>query len=244
MILVTGYYRGYMDDRDIECVICHAPLVYHKDQRMMTCSICGRMFMSNAECANGHYVCDRCHSEKGLDTVRSCCLKMDSKDPIGILDVLMSRPDVHMHGPEHHVLIGSALLTAYHNSGGELDLGKALDEMRNRGSQVPGGVCGLWGCCGAAISCGTAYSIITGSSPLSGETWGLCNLMTSECLREISGFGGPRCCKRDGYTALRVAVKFIEEHDDVKMDIPENVRCDFSSNNVQCLKGRCPYHGE
>ena len=43
-----------------------------------------------------------------------------------------------MHGPEHHVLVGSALLTAYKNCGGDLDLNEALSLMEERGKQVPG----------------------------------------------------------------------------------------------------------
>lgn len=35
-------------------------------------------------------------------------------------------------------MVGMALLTAYKNSGGELDLKKALVEMNSRGSSVPG----------------------------------------------------------------------------------------------------------
>ena len=38
-----------------------------------------------------------------------------------------------MHGPEHHVMVGSALLVAYKNAGGEIDLPEALLEMMNRG---------------------------------------------------------------------------------------------------------------
>lgn len=30
----------------------------------------------------------------------------------------------HMHGPEHHIMVGAALLTAYKNAGGDIDLGK------------------------------------------------------------------------------------------------------------------------
>lgn len=227
---------------ETECVICHAPLIYHDDQRMMSCRICGRMFMSNAECVNGHYVCDGCHSSEAVESVEEFCLASRSKDPIGILTCLMSRPEVHMHGPEHHILVGSALLTAYYNARGDIDLPSALKEMRNRGSQVPGGICGLWGCCGAAVSCGTAYSIITRSSPLSGRIWGLCNLMTSKCLEAVSAYGGPRCCKRDGMTALIAATRFIGEHDGVAMDLPDDIVCGFSERNLQCLGAGCPYH--
>ena len=67
----------------------------------------------------------------------------------------------------------------------------ALEEMRNRGAQVPGGICGLWGTCGAAVSTGIFVSLITGASPLSGKEWGLCNEMTSRSLGAIAKTGGP-----------------------------------------------------
>ena len=79
----------------------------------------------------------------------------------------MAQPAVHMHGPEHHILVGSAIISTFHNCGGDVDLNAALDEMKNRGEQAPGGICGFWGCCGAAVSCGMAISIITGATPLS-----------------------------------------------------------------------------
>ena len=34
-----------------------------------------------------------------------------------------------MHGPEHHIMVGMALLTAYKNSGGELELKNALNAI-------------------------------------------------------------------------------------------------------------------
>lgn len=78
----------------------------------------------------------------------------------------MSMPFCHMHGPEHHIMVGMALLTAYKNSGGDIDLKKSLIEMNNRGRSVPGGACGFWGACGAGISAGMFVSIVTGSTPL------------------------------------------------------------------------------
>lgn len=231
-----------MSDMDPECVVCHAPLVYLKETELMECCICHGVFPSSARCANGHYVCDSCHSRRGVSTAKEVCMSTDSRDPVEVLRMLMAMPGVHMHGPEHHVLVGSALITAYANSGGKVDLGKALDEMSRRGSQLPGGVCGLWGSCGAAVSCGMAYSIITGSSPLSGETWAECNLMTSRCLEAISRHGGPRCCKRDGYSALLAASEFIRERLGVGLEVPDGIVCIHFRSNPQCLGGRCPYH--
>ena len=151
-------------------------------------------------------------------------------------------PCVHMHGPEHHVLVGSALLAAYRNAGGDVDLPSALRELKARGSQVPGGVCGLWGCCGAAVSCGTAHSVLTGSTPMSGDSWGRCNIMTSRCLAAIGAIGGPRCCKRDGYTALIAASEYISETLGVRLEPDAGVQCGFFRDNLQCIGARCPYH--
>lgn len=49
----------------------------------------------------------------------------------------------HMHGPEHHVMVGAALLTAYKNAGGAINLRESVMEMLNRGKAVPGGTCGF-----------------------------------------------------------------------------------------------------
>lgn len=102
----------------------------------------------------------------------------------------MENPAIHMHGPEHHVLVGAALLNAYKNAGGSLANGEsfeaALLKMESRGKAVPGGACGMWGCCGAAVSAGIFISIVTGATPLSEESWSLSNRMTSECLAAIA----------------------------------------------------------
>ena len=223
------------------CIICGAPLRYHGSQEPMECAICHRTFPSNADCENGHFVCDGCHSS-GADSVTEVCLGSSSKDPLEILTTLMRSPGVHMHGPEHHVLVGSALLAAYRNAGGDVDLPSALRELKARGSQVPGGICGLWGCCGAAVSCGAAYSVLTGSTPMSGDSWGRCNTMTSRCLAAIGAIGGPRCCKRDGYTALIAASGYISETLGVRLEPDAGVQCGFFRDNIQCIGARCPYH--
>ena len=223
------------------CIICGAPLRHHGSQEPMECAICHRTFPSNADCENGHFVCDGCHSS-GADSVTEVCLGSSSKDPLAILTTLMRLPGVHMHGPEHHVLVGSALLAAYRNAGGDVDLPSALRELKARGSQVPGGICGLWGCCGAAVSCGAAYSVLTGSTPMSGDSWGRCNTMTSRCLAAIGAIGGPRCCKRDGYTALIAASGYISETLGVRLEPDSGVQCGFFRENLQCIGARCPYH--
>ena len=68
-----------------------------------------------------------------MDSIIAVCLNEKSKNPIEIMEKMMSMPFCHMHGPEHHVMVGAALLTAYKNAGGELDHEKALLEMYSRG---------------------------------------------------------------------------------------------------------------
>ena len=155
---------------------------------------------------------------------------------------IMADQYIYMHGPEHHVMAGAALLAAYHNSGGEVDLDWALAEMKERGGQVPVGVCGFWGCCGAGVSTGIYMSILTGATPLSGNSWGLSNRMTARALDAIGRIGGPRCCKRDTFTALKEAALLTEEELGIQMELPDEIICNFSGDNQQCLRKKCPYY--
>ncbi|MCQ2513026.1 MAG: DUF5714 domain-containing protein [Lachnospiraceae bacterium] len=222
-----------------ECLICKAPLEYLQEDTEMECEICHKTEWSKTRCVNGHYVCNECHT-KGLDRILGICLEATSKNPVEILNEMMQLPFCHMHGPEHHIMVGAALLTAYKNAGGEIDLPKALREMKNRGQNVPGGACGFWGACGAGISSGMFVSIISGSTPLANEPWGLSNRMTSKSLDAIGRIGGPRCCKRDSYLAILSAIDFVKEHFTIEMEKPE-ILCEFSPQNNQCIGNRCPF---
>ena len=222
-----------------ECLICSAPLDYLDKDEMMECAICHKKENSKCRCVNDHYVCNECHTA-GLDTIIGLCLNEISKNPIEIIEKMMALPFCHMHGPEHHVMVGAALLTAYKNAGGDIDLDSALSEMMNRGKSVPGGACGFWGACGAGISSGMFISIISGSSPLAQEPFALSHQMTAKSLSEIGRIGGPRCCKRDSFLSILSAIDFVEENFGVKMEKPEVV-CDHSSKNNQCIGKRCPF---
>lgn len=222
-----------------ECLICKAPLEYLENDEIMECAFCHKQVSSRTRCVNGHFVCDDCHN-KGVDSIVTICLKTKSRNPIEIVRMLMEQPFCHLHGPEHHTMVGSALLAAYKNAGGDVNLETALVEMQGRGRSVPGGACGFWGACGAGISAGMFVSIITKSTPLAGEPWGLSNLMTSKALAEIGRIGGPRCCKRDSYLAILAAVDFVKEHFGVAME-KADVVCIHSEKNNQCIGSRCPF---
>ena len=223
-----------------ECLICKAKLEYLSEDVQMECAICHKVESSKTRCVNGHYVCSECHTQ-GMSVIIGLCQNETSKNPIVILEKMMSMPFCHMHGPEHHVMVGAALLTAYKNAGGKVDFDKAVLEMYRRGKAVPGGTCGFWGACGAGISAGQFVSIVTESTPLAEKPWSLCNLMTSKALCNISEHGGPRCCKRDSYLAILTAVDFAAEYLGVQMEIEKPV-CSRSHQNNQCLGNQCPFH--
>lgn len=177
-----------------ECLICQSALEYLNEDIEMECVICHKKENSKTWCINGHYVCNECHMH-GIDSILSACLSETSKNPIEILNKLMNLPFCHMHGPEHHIMVGAALLTAYQNAGGKVDLEKSLLEMQRRGKSVPGGACGFWGACGAGISSGIFISIITASTPLMDEPFGLSNKMTARALNVIGEVGAPAAVK-------------------------------------------------
>lgn len=222
-----------------ECLICGAPLEYLTRDEDMECAICHRWEPSKTRCAQGHYVCSDCHTQ-GMDSIFGLCLAETSADPVAIVRRMMELPFCHTHGPEHHVMVGAALLTAYRNAGGRLELERALQEMYRRGKEVPGGACGFWGACGAGISAGQFLAIATESTPLAQEPWGLSNQMTARALDSIGRVGGPRCCKRDSWLAILAAVDFVRERLGVEMARTVPV-CPYSRHNSQCIGSRCPF---
>lgn len=240
------------------CLICGGKLMYFTEKREMTCYICGKKFKSNACCKSGHFVCDECHEEKALENIVSLCLSETCSNPIDIICMLMNRPEVYMHGPEHHVLVGAALLSAYFNAtssplttcfaeentkedSNDMTLESSLREMLSRGKSVPGGTCGFWGMCGAALSAGIFMSIITKTTPLSEESWGHCMMLTSRILCEIGKIGGPRCCKRGAFISIRETAVFIKENLGIDMEMPDKIICSFYENNNECLAVNCPF---
>ena len=243
---IKAVKRGHMINKQCgeecmkeECLICKEPLVYLETDEAMECAICHKKESSKTRCAKGHYVCNECHTA-GMDVIIGLCLEESSKNPIEIIETMMGQPFCHMHGPEHHVMVGSALLTAYRNAGGDIELEKALSEMMNRGKKVPGGTCGFWGACGAGISTGMFVSIISKSTPLAEEPFGLSNLMTSKALEQIGRIGGPRCCKRDSYLSILAAADFVKRHFGIEMQTA-GIVCKHSKQNNQCIGKRCPF---
>lgn len=223
------------------CLVCGEPLMYSQEAQEVTCSLCGKREFGHSVCAGGHYVCDTCHRAQGVAHINEVCALSDSTDPVSLMIEIMSDRSIYPNGPEHHTLVGAALITAYANAGGDVDKAAALAELSKRSLNVPGGTCGFWGCCGAAVSAGQALSILNGSTPMTREPWAQCQRLTSDILGRLADMGGPRCCKRTGFTAAVTAVEHIERITGVRLDLPERIVCTFFACNAECLRAACPY---
>lgn len=224
------------------CIICGKDLIYFSSAKWIKCSICGKEFETNASCIEGHFVCDMCHSQPALLSITACALTTGSKSPVTIAVNMMKEKSINMHGPEHHYLIVASLLSAYKNSGGDIDLEKALLMARQRSINVPGGICGMWGSCGAGIGAGMFVSIITEATPLSVEEWGNANLATSKSLYDIAKNGGPRCCKRNTLLSIMSAIDTAKDITGIQMEKPGSIKCSFFIKNPTCKKEKCPYY--
>ena len=163
-------------------------------------------------------------------------------NPIHIFRNIAKKEYVSIHGPEHHILDGASLLVAYKNAGGNIDLDDALERIMAEGLRMPGAMCGLWGICGAVTSIGAALSIIDRTGPLSTDgTWGNHMQFTAAAIGELGEINGPRCCKRDACVAFKNGVEYVNKHYGVTLEY-EKSKCEYSGQNNQCIKERCPYY--
>ena len=107
--------------------------------------------------------CGSCGKKVNTMKEKAKCIIRDireekSTDPGRIFRSMAGRDYISIHGPEHHVLDGACILTAYANAGGDTDLEEGLQQLFEEGLKMPGAMCGLWGVCGAVASAGAAPS--------------------------------------------------------------------------------------
>jgi len=225
----------------IKCLVCKSDKLNLDEEIAVKCNLCKQEFEADTTCENNHYVCHTCRQKAAREEIIRYCLASKQADPYSLMLELMKLPDTAMHGPEHHLLLPAALLTALCNTKGRTDLAALLEEANNRSLQVPGGACGNWGICGAAIGAGIFSSIIIESSPYAEKEWKSCGQLTSKCANAISKQGGPRCCKRDSYTALKEAIIYCNKQLKTDFSIPGPIECRFYANNKECKGKKCQF---
>ena len=221
------------------CMVCGTELHYFTTAKEMDCSYCGRSFTANGCCEQDHFVCDECHRENGIEVIKTICSETKERDLITLLELIRSHPSIPMHGPEHHAMIPGIILACYRNSGGDLKEEAILTGI-NRGSDIPGGVCGFWGACGAAIGAGIAVSTIYAATPLTPAPRQTAQAFSAKILKVISEYRGGRCCQRETWLALSETAKLSAEMLSVPMEAKGTLRCSQYSQNRECIRKQCP----
>ncbi|SFM31367.1 hypothetical protein SAMN04488696_0903 [Methanolobus profundi] len=227
-----------------DCLVCGTEVDYMSEPVNATCHYCGVEERTYFVCNDGHYVCNRCHSEDAMAVIENICRTTDIADPLTIAEMIMEHPSIHMHGPEHHALIPAVLVTAYQNYTGNTDKGPIVEAMR-RGSLVPGGYCGLYGACAAGIGVGIAMCVLLEATPLTPEERAHANWATACTLKCIADAGGARCCKKSTRISLEEGMKYLSDMFDLgwyeKADF--HVNCDYTQYNRECDTD-CRYRSE
>ncbi len=209
----------------------------------MECIFCREKSRSSYRCTKGHYVCDRCYRMGAEDLIEYTTTRSTSDNPFIIAEPLLEAPVIRLHGPEHHFLVPAVLIAALYNHTRQQDRKeRCIRAARRRADLVKGGFCGMMGDCGAALGTGIFVSVIAGATPMSQEEWRLSNLVTGRTLEEIALYGGPRCCKRNTFLALRSAVRFLEKEMHIRLPMPETIRCRFGARSQDCVREKCPFY--
>ncbi|MDH3394152.1 MAG: DUF5714 domain-containing protein, partial [Desulfobulbaceae bacterium] len=112
-----------------------------------------------------------------------------------------------------------------------------------RGSKVPGGVCGFWGNCGAATGVGIAFSVILEATPLTAGSRQHAQEVTARVLGRVAAVKGGRCCQRETVTALREAAAISAEMLPVTLRAEATFACGQSGGNRECIRKQCPLWG-
>jgi hypothetical protein len=209
----------------------------------MACSYCGQTYLADGCCEKGHFVCDQCHQENGLEVIKTICTTTREQDLIRLLTLIRSHPSIPMHGPEHHAMIPGILLACYRNCGGAIGSQEILTAI-SRGADVPGGVCGFWGACGAAIGIGIGVATIFAATPLTPGPRQLAQEFSGRILTALASRKGGRCCQRETYIALSETARLSHELLSVSLQAEATLHCDQYLKNKECIGKQCPLWGQ
>lgn len=221
------------------CMVCGSEVTYLNRDQDEDCYYCGGVKKTSTVCANGHFVCDDCHQQDGLSAIRLICLETKEQDMITLLNKIRQHPAIPMHGPEHHAMVPGIILATYRNRGGKIGKETILTGIE-RGSKVPGGVCGFWGSCGAAVGVGIGFSILLDATPLTPKDRQIAQNITADVLMKVSQVRGARCCQRETVTALQEAARISKDVLPVSLLAEDMINCGQYDKNKECIRKHCP----
>ena len=176
-----------------------------------------------------------------MRVIEHVCRVTNETDMIALLCQLRGHPAIHVHGPEHHVLVPAIMVATYRNLGGEF-APDALRQAVDRGAKVPGGFCAFAGACGAATGVGIGLSVLLGATPLTPSPRQLVLRAVATVTHALAEFDAARCCQRDCTIALREAAAISAELLPVALVADAPLACEQVSENRECIGEACPLY--
>jgi len=188
---------------------------------------------------------DACCAGDGSDTTTTLATlvvrNLDGAKPAEMLEKLFAPGEgAPVHGVWHHAIIGEILFICLRNAGYPIT-DELIEEVIDRGRQIPGGSCGFVGACGALSSVASAYAILLGSTPVAVVPRENLLALSAKLLSRLVEIGGSRCCKKSSYAALETA---RDEFAKLGFELPEEQfegRCPYFSDNESCDGDDCIY---
>ncbi len=220
------------------CLACGAELVYFKTNQDKACHFCDKIVSANAQCTNGHFICDACHSSDAVEIIKQVCLHTRNSDATSIMQTIRSHPQFNVNGPEHHAMIPAVILTGLRNAGNSITDDQIMTAIE-RGQTIAGGACAFFGVCGAAVGAGIALSVLWGATPLDGDKRQAVQLAVQKVLGKIASYNAPRCCQRDSWLALQSAAEILNENMGKKLMV-QQIECEQYRQNKECIHDQCP----
>lgn len=221
------------------CMVCGEDIVYSETDHDKTCRYCGQTVVTNAQCSNGHFVCDACHRTDAIEVIKQVCLHSREPDALALMEVIRSHPHFPIHGPEHHAMVPAVILTALRNNGNDISDEQIFSAIQ-RGQTIAGGACAFLGACGAALGVGIAFSIMTSANPTDGTKRQEVQQVTQKVLAKIASYDAPRCCQRDVWLALQTASELLQEKLGRTLQLNQPVSCRQFTQNKECIRAQCP----
>lgn len=192
-----------------------------------------------------------CYENEQLEIVEDIVLDLldwsEETDAAVILSDMFTDEGLDPLGPQHHIMVTAALLTAYRNNNYSLDLDNALEQAMARAKTVACCTCTKGDDCSLGLAAAAFLSIVLEHSPrFNIEPQGVqahSIELRHECLKSLPTYcriGREYCCKMHGYITIEKTCEYMRKNFGIIMPI-KPILCDFAALNSECQFSDCPY---
>jgi hypothetical protein len=220
------------------CPVCLQGLVQHDGEHI--CTYCNAIERAEYVCPSHHYQCEACRLADAETIVARVCEAACERNPIEIVNLIMTHPSFADHGVQHHYVVAPAVITAMDNAGMLAGKRPSVESMISRVHDVPAGSCGNRGDCGACIGAGEVVAIIANANPMRGRPRSMVLTACANALLHVASMGGIRCCKQSVYAAIETTDDVLRRSFNMSL-LTSPICCCFADRLTDCKREQCPY---